>query len=70
MCNDEKEIKVLTEAPDNDGILSDDELDELERKERDEFEAKLKARREKAAQDRLARDEQAKTEARIKEFYN
>ena len=63
MCNDEKEIKVLTEAPDNDGILSDDELDELERKERDEFEAKLKARREKAAQDRLARDEQARLKA-------
>ena len=46
----------INEAPE-DGIFSDDELDELERKERDEFEAKLKARREKNAQDKIFRDE-------------
>ena len=44
--------------PDKYNIMSDDELDELERKERDEFEAKLKARRDKVAQDRFARDEE------------
>ncbi len=56
----------INEAPDSDGILSDDELDELERKERDDFEAKLKARRDKVAQDRFARDEKARRDAELK----
>lgn len=48
---------------DEENILSDDELDELDRKERDEFEAKLKARRDKVAADRFARDERARIKA-------
>lgn len=45
--------------PDTDYIMTDDELDALEKQERDEFEARLKARREKTLQDRQARDEKA-----------
>jgi len=46
----------LNEAPDEDGIMSDDELDAAEKAERDEFEARLKARRDKVAQQRADRD--------------
>lgn len=48
---------------DEENIMSDDELDELDRKERDEFEARLKARRDKVAADRFARDERARIKA-------
>ena len=50
------EESVITEAPDDDGIMSDDELDAQDQKERDEFEARLKARRDKVAQQRAERD--------------
>ena len=46
----------LTEAPDDDGIMTDDELDAEEQRERDEFEARLKARRDKVASQRAKRD--------------
>jgi len=46
--------------------MSDDELDALDKKERDEFEARLKARRDKVASDRLARDEKVRKEAELK----
>ena len=53
--NQLKESK-LTEAPDDDDIMTDDELDAQDQKERDEFEARLKARRDAVAQQRAERD--------------
>lgn len=51
-----------------DDIMSDDELDALDKKERDEFEARLKARRDKVASDRLARDEKIRKEPEVEEM--
>ena len=51
-----KTEEKLTEAPDDDGILSDDDLDAEEQRERDEMEARFKARRDKVAQQRTERD--------------
>ena len=66
MSTEVKENKELTEAPDDDGILSDDELDAEDEKERAEFEARLKARRDKVAQQRAERDAKAKRDAELK----
>lgn len=61
----------LTEAQDDD-IMSDDDLDALDKAERDEFEARLKARRDKVAQQRadrdakVARDNELKAKAEVK----
>ena len=51
-----KTEEKLTEAPDDDNILTDDDLDAEEQKERDEMEARFKARRDKVAQQRTERD--------------
>ena len=56
----------LTEAPDDDGIMSDDELDAEEQRERDELEARLKARRDKVAQERSERDAKVAKENELK----
>lgn len=56
----------ITEAPDEDGIMSDDELDAQEKAERDEFEARLKARRDKVAQQRADRDAKVAREQELK----
>jgi len=63
--NDEKE-ETLTEAPDDDGIMSDDELDAQDEKERADFEARLKARRDKVAQQRADRDAKVARDAQLK----
>lgn len=73
-----KTEEKLTEAPDDDGILSDDDLDAEEQKERDEMEARFKARRDKVAQQRTERDAKiarqnelkAKAEEKLKEINN
>ena len=49
-----EDLNTLNEADDD--IMSDDDLDALDKKERDEFEARLKARRDKVAQQRADRD--------------
>ena len=56
----------LTEAPDDDGIMNDDELDAEEQRERDEMEARFKARRDKIAQERSERDARKAKEAELK----
>ena len=74
--DESKTEEKLTEAPDDDGILSDDELDAEEQKERDEFEARMKARRDQVAQQRADRDAKiakqnelkAQAEAKVKEI--
>ena len=58
--------ETLTEAPDDDGILNDDELDAEEQKERDEMEARFKARRDKVAQQRADRDAKLAKEQELK----
>ena len=63
---DYKVDETLTEAPDDDGIMSDDELDAQDEQERAEFEARLKARRDKVAQQRADRDAKAKRDAELK----
>ena len=57
---------AITEAPDDDGILNDDELDAEEQKERDEMEARFKARRDKVAQQRADRDAKLAKEQELK----
>lgn len=59
-------LKTLTEAPDEDNILTDDELDAQDEKERAEFEARLKARRDKVAQQRAERDAKVAKDAELK----
>lgn len=53
---DDVKEENLNEGPDDDGIMTDDELDAQDKAERDEFEARLKARRDKVAQQRADRD--------------
>lgn len=73
-----KTEEKLTEAPDDDGILSDDDLDAEEQRERDEMEARFKARRDKVAQQRTDRDAKiarqnelkAQAETKLKEIGN
>ena len=55
----------LTEAPDKDGIMTDDELDAEEQRQRDEFEAKLKAKRAAVADQRKQRDEKEALKAEL-----
>jgi len=62
----EHKDETLTEAPDDDGILNDDELDAEEQKERDEMEARFKARRDKVAQQRADRDAKLAKEQELK----
>jgi len=62
--NEDKE--TLTEAPDDDGIMSDDELDAEEERERADFEARMKARRDKVAQQRAERDAKIAKENELK----
>lgn len=55
---------AIKEAPDKDGIETDDELDAEEKKARDELEARLKARRDQVAKKRADRDaEEARKDA-------
>ena len=61
-----EDLGLLIEAPDEDGIMSDDELDAQDEKERAEFEARLKARRDKVAQQRADRDAKVTRDAELK----
>lgn len=56
------ESKKLEEAPDEFGILTDDELDELDKKELADLQAKMKARRDELAKDREAAASKKKEE--------
>ena len=57
--------ETLNEAPDDDNIMTDDELDAQDEQERAEFEARLKARRDKVAQERSERDARKAKEAEL-----
>ena len=63
---EEPKNESLTEAPDDDDIMTDDELDAQDQKERDEFEARLKARRDKVAQQRADRDARVARDSELK----
>lgn len=63
---EQKNEEVITEAPDEDGIMNDDELDAEEQRERDELEARFKARRDKVAQQRADRDIKVARENELK----
>jgi len=60
----DESIKELNEADDD--IMSDDDLDAEEQRERDEMEARFKARRDKVAQQRADRDAKVAREQELK----